>query len=235
MTIPARYPSHCPAQVFNGQDAQHVGALCAYEDNGDGMVSDQATELMWMKADSGAFGVGPNGDGTVNWEEALDWADNLVHAGYDDWRLPNAKELQSIVDYTRAPLVTGTAAIDVNYFDVTETESFFWATTTYIIDNSGTVLHTWPSGYDPRQAVYALDDGSILRTIRLPGVGNWGGPAAVLNRSPGTARCRGISNTRAAPSCRTTISSRCPTETFSSSPGTSRPLPRRSPRGAIRP
>jgi len=49
------------------------------------------------------------------------------------------------------------------------------STTTYMIDNSGAVLHTWPSSYDPGQAVYGLDDGSILRTIKLPGVGNWGG------------------------------------------------------------
>lgn len=34
------------------------------------------------------------------------------YLGYSDWRLPNAKELQSIVDYTRAPNVTGSPAID---------------------------------------------------------------------------------------------------------------------------
>jgi len=49
------------------------------------------------------------------------------------------------------------------------------STTTYLIDNRGDILHTWPSGYEPGQAVYLLDDDSILRTIRLPGVGGWGG------------------------------------------------------------
>lgn len=49
------------------------------------------------------------------------------------------------------------------------------STTTYLIDNSGAVLHTWPSSYEPGQAVYMLDDGSILRTIKLPGAGTWGG------------------------------------------------------------
>jgi hypothetical protein len=109
-----------------------------FVDNSDGTITDQATGLMWMQVDSGAFGAGPNGDGTLNWEQALDWAENLNNAGYDDWRLPNAKELQSLVDYTRAPLVTGTAAIDVNYFDVTETESFFWANTTHCDGPSST-------------------------------------------------------------------------------------------------
>jgi len=32
--------------------------------------------------------------------------------GFEDWRLPNVKELQSIVDYTRSPSTTGSAAID---------------------------------------------------------------------------------------------------------------------------
>ena len=35
---------------------------------------------------------------TFTWQEALQQAE-APFAGYDDWRLPNAKELQSIVDY----------------------------------------------------------------------------------------------------------------------------------------
>ena len=46
------------------------------------------------------------------------------------------------------------------------------STTTYLIDNSGAVIHTWPSGYKPGEAVYLLEEGNILRTIKL---GNAGG------------------------------------------------------------
>lgn len=92
-------------------------------DNGDGTVTDYATGLMWQQDDSGS---------THNWEAALAYAENLELAGYRDWRLPNAKELQSIVDYTRSPMTSGTAAIDTNYFNVTETESFFWTSTTHL-------------------------------------------------------------------------------------------------------
>jgi len=34
------------------------------------------------------------------------------HLGHNDWRLPNVKELESIVDYTRSPGTSASAAID---------------------------------------------------------------------------------------------------------------------------
>ena len=83
-----------------------------FKDNGDGTVTDEATGLMWMKIDSGKLKAGKNKDGKLNWQEALSWAENLEYAGYSDWRLPNVKELQSIVDYTRSPATTNSAAID---------------------------------------------------------------------------------------------------------------------------
>ncbi len=90
-------------------------------DGGDGTVTDLATGLTWQQADSGS---------TLDWEDALAYCEGLelVHS---DWRLPNAKELQSIVDYTRAPLVTSSAAIDP-VFSVTEIESYFWASTSHL-------------------------------------------------------------------------------------------------------
>ena len=80
--------------------------------NNDGTVTDRATGLMWMQVDSGALKVGYYKDGRMNWRQALEWAEKLEFAGHSDWRLPNAKELQSIVDYTRCPAKTGSAAID---------------------------------------------------------------------------------------------------------------------------
>lgn len=72
-------------------------------DNGDGTITDKATGLMWMQND--------NGEGVI-WQDALVYAEESKLAGYSDWRLPNAKELQSIVDYTRSPAGNNTAAID---------------------------------------------------------------------------------------------------------------------------
>ncbi len=83
-----------------------------FRDNDNGTVTDEATGLTWMKVDSGKLKAGKDKDGKLNWQEALDWAENLEYAGYSDWRLPNVKELQSIVDYTRSPATTNSAAID---------------------------------------------------------------------------------------------------------------------------
>ena len=51
----------------------------------------------------------------LNWEEALAWVTQQntdYHLGYSNWRLPNAKELQGLLDYSRSPDTTDSAAID---------------------------------------------------------------------------------------------------------------------------
>lgn len=110
-----------------------------FVNNGDGTVTDQAAGLMWMKYDSGYFKAGDNRDGKLDWRQALVWAENLEYAGYSDWRLPNAKELQGIVDYMRSPCQTASPAIDP-VFDTTAiidgngqtNYPFFWTGTTHL-------------------------------------------------------------------------------------------------------
>ncbi len=73
---------------------------------------------------------------------------------------------------------TGSAASEANRAGSCNGYTLFApirSTTTYLIDNDGAVIHTWPSSYEPGQAVYLAEDGSILRTIKLPGAGSWGG------------------------------------------------------------
>ena len=88
-----------------------------FVDNGDGTISDLATGLMWQKADAGI---------ARNWEDALSYAENLELAGFNDWYLPDVKELHSIVDYTRnEPAVSPV-------FITTDKSGWFWASTTYL-------------------------------------------------------------------------------------------------------
>lgn len=104
----------------------------------DGTITDKATGLMWMKVDSGILKAGKNKDGKLNWQKALEWAESLEYAGYSDWRLPNVKELQSIVDYTRSPATTNSAAIDPVFQTTSfiaesgrEDYPFYWSGTTH--------------------------------------------------------------------------------------------------------
>jgi hypothetical protein len=86
----------------SGQDGEvQAGAALAYADNGDGTITDLATGLMWeKKGDDGGI---HDRDQRWNWQGGFDQfvaqlnADGF--AGYDDWRVPNVKELQSIVNY----------------------------------------------------------------------------------------------------------------------------------------
>ncbi len=106
-----------------------------FVDNGNGTVTDRATGLTWMQADSGKG---------MDWPAALEYAENMKFAGHDDWRLPNAKELQSIVDYTRSPDTTRSAAIDP-IFQCSEIKNeagqkdygHYWTSTTHISQHGG--------------------------------------------------------------------------------------------------
>jgi hypothetical protein len=114
-----------------------------FEDNGDGTVSDHSTSLMWAQQDSGSDV--PAG---LNWEESLVWVELKnaeAYLGFSDWRLPNVKEMQSLLDYTRSPDTTGSVAIDP-LFEVTgiineagqEDFPMYWSGTTHANMQNGT-------------------------------------------------------------------------------------------------
>ena len=101
-----------------------------FTNNGNGTVSDSATGLMWQQAD----------DGTKReFDAAITYCEALSLGGQTDWRLPNIKELQSILDYSRAPDYTGSAAINAVFTASTFTNEeaiidypWFWSSTTHL-------------------------------------------------------------------------------------------------------
>ena len=85
-----------------GQDGDvQAGGTLRYKDLGNGTILDRNTLLIWeKKSDDGSI---HDKDTQYDWDQAF-----AVHvadlntanfAGRHDWRLPNVKELQSIVDY----------------------------------------------------------------------------------------------------------------------------------------
>jgi hypothetical protein len=127
------------AESYGGND---------FVENGDGTVTDRATGLMWQKTDSGAG---------MEWEDALAYAEGATTAGYDDWRLPNVKELQSIVDDTHSPSAGDAAdlgpAIDTDFFDITELAEgttdydpdygYYWSSTSAIFGPGTPYYYAW--------------------------------------------------------------------------------------------
>ena len=93
------------------------GTSAPLTNNGDGTVTDKTTGLMWQQATA---------PGAYSWEEALSYADNLTYAEYNDWRLPNLKELQSITDQE-----TYDPVIDTDYFSITFS-AHYWSSSTHV-------------------------------------------------------------------------------------------------------
>ncbi|WP_445428003.1 Lcl C-terminal domain-containing protein [Alishewanella sp. HL-SH05] len=67
----------------------------------DGTVTHKSTGLMWMRCSLGQSWDGSTCTGsasTLTWANGLAAAKSHEFAGYSDWRLPNHKELYSIVE-----------------------------------------------------------------------------------------------------------------------------------------
>ena len=71
-----------------------------YTDNGDGTVTDKATGLIWKQCAEGLSGADclTGSATTFTWQAALKHAETAVFAGSSAWRLPNKKELASLVE-----------------------------------------------------------------------------------------------------------------------------------------
>jgi len=86
----------------SGQDGElRSGADRRYVDNGDGTITDATTGLMWEKL-SDDTGIHDK-DNVYTWVNAFNYKIAILNqegfAGHRDWRVPNIRELQSIVDY----------------------------------------------------------------------------------------------------------------------------------------
>ena len=97
----------------------------SFTDHGDGTVTDLRTGLMWQKhlSNSPSGGI---------WVDALNACEDSAHAGYDDWRLPNIRELESLVDASRA---LASPAVDTDVFPYTQ-KWYYWSSTTYVGNTS---------------------------------------------------------------------------------------------------
>jgi len=108
------------------------GYTANFLDNGDGTITDRATGLVWQKCSYGQTNPSvctgsPNQD---NWTNALSYC-NTLNLASRTWRLPNANELNSIVDHTSI----NTVLLDTSFFPGTVSNPY-WTSTTDTTGNS---------------------------------------------------------------------------------------------------
>lgn len=107
-------------------DYNPAGLQPNYADNGDGTVSDNLTGLMWIKSPAAA-GIG----GAYSWENAVAACEGMDYAGYTDWRLPNLKELMSIINYQNT-----NPAVNTAFFSLST--GTFWSSTSSVYSGADT-------------------------------------------------------------------------------------------------
>ena len=106
-----------------------------YRIQGDGTVIDTKTGLMWMQCSLGQTHEASDNycsGSTIEytWQAALAEASGYSLADYDDWRLPNRKELRSLVAYDRYSV-----SINSDIFPNTQS-SYYWSSSPSYSSNS---------------------------------------------------------------------------------------------------
>jgi Protein of unknown function (DUF1566) len=128
--------------------------------NTTGTVYDTKTQLVWKQCPEGLSGVSCNvGAATVmNWKAALDAASASTFSGFSDWRLPNVKELTSIVEGS-----CYSPSINVSLFPNTPSRSF-WSSSGYARDS----WFAWSVYFDEGYAYYSdgKRDNKNVRLVR---------------------------------------------------------------------
>jgi len=104
-----------------------------FTDNSDGTVTDNLTGLVWLKQ-ANYISTG-GGTGKTTWSDAVDFCKALASgtcglsdgSSAGDWRLPNIKELQSLIDYSQSypPLPSGHPFTSVQSYT-------YWSSTDHI-------------------------------------------------------------------------------------------------------
>jgi len=144
-----------------------------FTDNGDGTVTHNTTGLVWMRCSLGQSWNGSTCTGTTviaNWQAALQLAQDINSgvsnadgdnaagfAGQTDWRLPNRKELASIVE-ERCWL----PSINMTEFPAAPS-GWYWSSSPHA---SGT-LTAWIVQFDyGREDVSAKNSSNWIRLVR---------------------------------------------------------------------
>ena len=113
------------------------------------LVTDRLTGLVWLR-DAGRCEL------PMTWREALDFVERLnleACEGFSDWRLPNRRELRSLVDYQTSRSVLAAGHPFINVFS-----GWYWTSTTAAI----TPAHAWYVDLGGGRMFYGGKDQSFM-------------------------------------------------------------------------
>lgn len=107
-----------------------------FGDNTNGTLTDTLTGLIWARDAGNPTAVTCTG-GRTNWQGALDYVACLNthgYLGFNDWRLPNIVEMESLFNDGAANSVTWLTGQGFS-----NVQTYYWSSTTY----AGSADHTW--------------------------------------------------------------------------------------------
>ena len=151
-------------------------ARAEFKDNGDGTVIDTATGFIWQQSD----------DVTLrNWKDALSYCEKLKLAGYSNWKLPNIRELETLIDRTRTYPALDPA------FDIHSNTSY-WSSTPLARSPSAGLIVSFDKGtvWANSESVFStthyvrcmhVDNADLtIKSITVPAKGKIGGTLQVV-------------------------------------------------------
>lgn len=144
----------------NIEDDLNLNSVCDSNETCNGTVTDNLTGLVWLQ-NANCFG----GRG---WSSAIDDANGLADDGtfncglndnsqLGDWRLPNVKEIQSLLDYGHSfptlLLPTDHPFIDVQVGGITSLPSSYWTSTSIGANSNGAYSVSMSVGWVERNSI----------------------------------------------------------------------------------
>lgn len=162
-------PSMAAGPVLAAQVCEYNSVIATapanrFTDNGDGTVTDKVTDLQWKRCSEGQTWSGNTCTGSAatyavyTWQAVLQLADSASYAGHNDWRLPNIKELASIIE-----LACYDPAIDLSVFPATDSGSW-WTSTPNAWAYADSIPHI--NKVDFLSGVYDFNYGQFVRLVR---------------------------------------------------------------------
>ncbi|KZN58291.1 hypothetical protein N473_05980 [Pseudoalteromonas luteoviolacea CPMOR-1] len=131
--------------------------------NTDGTVCDTITDIMWQRCTFGFVYNAEtescdNKEQQLNWQQALAAANNSRLGDYDDWQLPNVKELATLVERSCEDPAINTTVFLGNH------SGNYWTNTTNVKDISRAWTYQFSDGLNDSSSIKTSD--AFVRLMR---------------------------------------------------------------------